>query len=141
MFPVQARYRWGQFADVEVSSKETDVILHEIMLDLANGLGAVRSDVDAGDFDAAKNQYSVVRERFEMMEVACEHCHDVSREYFIDSRVKGRLLKLGGMLRKGSKKVGDYDLLLNEINEMSCFPCHQVHMPAAYLQEYWRRNK
>ncbi len=73
------------------------------------------------------------------MELACVSCHAQPREYFIDSRVKGRLLRIGGLLHKGSEKVADYNALLNEINEMSCFPCHRVHMPAAYVQEYSRR--
>jgi hypothetical protein len=27
------------------------------------------------------------------------------------------------------------------VNEMSCLPCHQVHMPAAFQQEYLRESK
>ncbi len=142
LFPVQARYRWGYFDDVVVAGEEgADVSFHQVMLDIANGLGALRHHVGRSELDAALKDYEKLRGRFTMMELACYQCHEQPREYFIDARVKGRLFKLGGMLRKGSAPVAEYNDALNELNEMSCFPCHQVHMPAAFLQAHWRRAK
>ena len=36
-----------------------------------------------------------------MMEQLCANCHDQPRQYFIDSAVKARLFKIGGLLRRG----------------------------------------
>ena len=48
MFPVQARYRWGSFANASLPGDQGGLRFHQIMLDLSNNLGAVRADVEAG---------------------------------------------------------------------------------------------
>ena len=134
MFQVQAQYRWGSFASAVVQAGGEEVTFHQLMLDLASSLGAVRGDVESGQFTDAKAAYQRLMERFSMMEQLCANCHDQPRQYFIDSSVKARLYKVGGLLRRGEKQVGEYTPLFNDVNEMSCMPCHQVHMPAAFLQ-------
>lgn len=142
MFPVQARYRWGDFASASApDDKGGSVSFHQLMLDLANALGAVRGDVEAGQLDAAQAEYKQLVERFGMMEQLCVNCHDQPREYFIDATVKGRIYKIGGLLRRGEKSVAEYAPLFKDINEKSCLPCHQVHMPAAFQQAYLREGK
>jgi len=139
MFPVQARYQWHDFADVSVKDAAgTKTSLHEIMLDLATTIGAIRSDVGADRLEQAESNYEHLRASFDLLEKACSECHDQPREYFIDARVKGRVLKVGGLVRRGSTATAEYDQLINDLHQESCFPCHQVHMPAAYMQEYWR---
>ena len=34
----------------------------------------------------------------------------------------------------GETRVAEYAPLFRDVNEMSCLPCHQVHMPAAFQQ-------
>jgi len=142
MFPVQARYRWGDFASASVSGdKDGSLSFHQVMLDLASGIGAVRGDVEAGQIPEAQAAFKQLAERFNMMEQLCANCHDQPRQYFIDSAVKARLYKVGGLLRRGEKNAAEYQPLFNDINEMSCMPCHQVHMPAAFEQESQREGK
>jgi hypothetical protein len=135
MFPVQARYRWGSFADAVVAGDGGALTFHQVMLDLASQLGAVRGDVEAGLLPEARTAYQRLMERFSMMEQLCANCHDQPRQYFIDSSVKARLFKIGGLLRRGETRVGEYTPLFNDVNESSCLPCHQVHMPAAFQQQ------
>jgi hypothetical protein len=134
MFQVQAQYRWGSFASAVVQAGGEEVTFHQLMLDLASSLGGVRGDVESGQLAEAKVAYQRLMERFSMMEQLCANCHDQPRQYFIDSSVKARLYKVGGLLRRGEKQVSEYTPLFNDVNEMSCMPCHQVHMPAAFLQ-------
>jgi hypothetical protein len=134
MFEVQAQYRWGSFNDAVVAAEGGSLTFHQVMLDLASDLGAVRADVEAGQFPEAKSAYQRLMERFSMMEQLCANCHDQPRQYFIDSSVKARLFKVGGLLRRGDTRVSEYTPLFNDVNEMSCLPCHQVHMPAAFQQ-------
>jgi hypothetical protein len=134
MFPVQARYRWGSFADAVIATDSGTLTFHQVMIDMASDLGAVRSDVQAGQLAEANAVYKRLMERFGMMEQLCANCHDQPRQYFIDSAVKARLFKIGGLLRRGDKSVASYTPLFNDVNEMSCLPCHQVHMPAAFAQ-------
>ncbi len=141
MFPVQARYRWGDFSSATVQTDQGDLTFHQLMLDLASGLGAVRSDVAAGQIKEALAAYGLLRERFVTMELLCGNCHEQPRQYFVDSNVKARLLKMGGLLRRKETRPAEYAPLFNDINEMSCLPCHQVHMPAAFLQMATRRGK
>jgi len=142
MIPVQARYRWGDFASASVpDSAGNDVSFHQLMLDLANSLGAVRGDVEAGQLAEAQAAYKQLAERFGMMELLCVNCHDQPRQYFIDATVKGRIFKIGGMLRRGEARVAEYAPLFKDINEQSCLPCHQVHMPAAFQQAFQRDSK
>lgn len=142
MFPVQARYRWGDFASATVpADKGGSLSFHQLMLDLANSIGAVRGDVEAGQIAEAQVAYKQLMDRFGMMELLCVNCHDQPRQYFIDSNVKSRLYKVGGLLRRGEKRAAEYTNLFTDINEMSCMPCHQVHMPAAFQQESLREAK
>jgi hypothetical protein len=134
MFPVQARYRWGNFASASVPGEQGGLRFHQLMLDLANSLGAVRGDVQAGQLANAQVAYKQLMDRFNTMEQLCVNCHDQPREYFIDKNVKARLFKMGGLLRRGETRVAEYAHLFKDINEMSCLPCHQVHMPAAFQQ-------
>jgi len=134
MFPVQAHYRWGSFATAVVQAQGGDITFHQLMLDLGSSLGAVRGDVEAGQFAEAQAAYKLLMERFSMMEQLCANCHDQPRQYFIDPTVKARLFKIGGLLRRGETRAAEYTPLFNDINEASCLPCHQVHMPAAFLQ-------
>jgi len=134
MFPVQAHYRWGDFSAAVVQTEGEELSFHQLMLDLASSLGAVRGDVEAGQFAEAQAAYKRLMERFGMMEQLCANCHDQPRQYFIDSAVKARLFKMGGLLRRGEKSGAEYAQLFNDVNQMSCMPCHQVHMPAAFEQ-------
>jgi hypothetical protein len=134
MFLVQAQYRWGSFNDAVISSEGGTLTFHQVMLDLASDLGAVRSDVEASQFPDARSAFQRLMERFSMMEQLCANCHDQPRQYFIDSTVKARLFKIGGLLRRGETRLSEYTPLFNDVNEMSCLPCHQVHMPAAFQQ-------
>ena len=134
MFLVQAQYRWGSFADAVVTADSGTLTFHQVMLDLASDLGAVRADVQAGKFTEATAVDRRLMERFGMMEQLCANCHDQPRQYFVDSAVKARLFKIGGLLRRGDTNVANYTPLFNDVNEMSCLPCHQVHMPAAFVQ-------
>ncbi len=134
MFPVQAHYRWGNFSAATAQTENGELTFHQLMLDLASGLGAVRGDVAAGQVKEALAAFTTLRERFVTMELLCANCHEQPRQYFVDINVKQRLLKMGGLLRKGEKRPTEYAPLFNDINEMSCLPCHQVHMPAAFLQ-------
>jgi hypothetical protein len=138
MFPVQARYRWGSFASASVPGEHGTLTFHQLMLDLANSLGAVRGDVQAGQLAEAQSAYKQLADRFNTMEQLCLNCHDQPRQYFIDQTVKGRILKIGGLLRRGETRASEYAHLFQDINEMSCLPCHQVHMPAAFQQAYLR---
>jgi hypothetical protein len=141
MFPVQARYRWGNFANASVSGEQGGLRFHQLMLDLANSLGAVRGDVEAGQLANAQIAYKQLLDRFNTMEQLCQNCHDQPRQYFIDQAVKGRILKMGGLLRRGETRVSEYAHLFKDINEMSCLPCHQVHMPAAFQQAFMKDVK
>lgn len=141
MFPVQSRYRWGNFASASVPGEQGGLSFHQLMLDLANSLGAVRGDVEAGQLANAQVAFKQLMDRFNTMEQLCVNCHDQPREYFIDKNVKARLFKMGGLLRRGETRVAEYSSLFKDINEMSCLPCHQVHMPAAFQQAVIREGK
>jgi hypothetical protein len=134
MFQVQALYKWGSFADASITTDAGTLSFHQVMLDLATDLGAVRADVQGGQFVDAQAAYKRLMERFGQMEQLCANCHDQPRQYFIDSAVKARLFKIGGLLRRGETRLSEYTPLFNDVNETSCLPCHQVHMPAAFLQ-------
>jgi hypothetical protein len=141
MFPVQARYRWGSFANASLPGDEGALPFHQLMLDLSNSLGAVRGDVEAGRLADAQGPYKQLLSRFNAMEQLCANCHDQPRQYFIDQTVKARLYKIGGLLRRGEARVSEYSHLFKDINEMSCLPCHQVHMPAAFQQAFAREKQ
>jgi hypothetical protein len=116
------------------------VSFHQLMLDLANSLGAVRGDIEAGQLPQATTAYKTLTDRFNTMEQLCVSCHDQPRQYFIDQAVKARIYRIGGLLRQGEKRATEYAQAFKDINTMSCLPCHQVHMPAAFQQAFLREK-
>lgn len=135
MFKVQATYHWPRFSQVRVADEAgRAVAFHDTMVALSNEMAAVPELVKRGDWLSVDAHQTALRRNFDLLERSCDACHEVSREYFVDKTVKARVLKLGGLSRAKSGTPSEYSALMNEITTTSCIPCHQVHMPAAYLQ-------
>jgi len=140
MFRVQARYHWGRFSKVTVAYGGTEMSFHESMTELSNLMAGIGGHASRGHFDAAAKEAAQLPRLFGALETACASCHTEKREYFVDARAKGRMLRLAGMVRQKVKNRARYDAAVAEINARSCIPCHQVHMPAAFLQQFWERG-
>ncbi|MDF1562730.1 MAG: hypothetical protein P1V51_06785 [Deltaproteobacteria bacterium] len=135
MFKVQALYHWPRFSEVSVVAESgDDISFHTTMVELSNNLAVLPQLAKQGDWDKAAEAKKSLGQQFGLLEQSCEHCHSTAREYFVDKTVKGRVLKMGGLLRKENKNPSAYTKLSDEIYAESCIPCHVLHMPAAFLQ-------
>lgn len=135
MFKVQAIYHWPTFADVEGQDAAGEAVpFHETMVRLATRLGALPTAVRRADWAEARNHQREVTVQFALLEESCGACHQAPRTYFVDERVKAEILRLGAMVRRQDPDANAYVAIGNEVQYRSCIPCHQVHMPAAYLQ-------
>jgi len=135
MFRVQAVYSWPRFDVVRVTDDSGKrIAFHDTMVDLSNEMAALPELVRRGDWPEAVKHQEVLRQQFDLLERSCDNCHTVSREYFVDKMMKAKVLKLGGMTRSKTGTPEEYEAVMQELTKGSCIPCHQVHMPAAWLQ-------
>jgi hypothetical protein len=141
LFRVQVRYHWGRFSAVKVKHEGAEISFHESMTELSNLMSGIGVHAERGQFDGAARDAARLPQLFGALEGACRTCHDEKREYFVDGRAKGRMLRLAGLVRQKERDRGKYDEAVAEINARSCIPCHQVHMPAAFLQAYWEKTE
>lgn len=136
LFKTQAIYDWPRFADLTTDNEAgEEVAFHETMVELSNRLGALPTAVERGDWELALAHQREMSNQFSQLETSCYGCHSEPREYFVDRQVKGEFLKLGGMIRRRVTDQSSYLALTESIYKRSCIPCHQVHMPAAFLQQ------
>ncbi|MBI5480908.1 MAG: hypothetical protein HY906_18765 [Deltaproteobacteria bacterium] len=141
MFRVQVRYHWGKFSAVTVAHSGRQISFHESMTELSNLMAGIGVHAARGQFDAAAREAAQLPQVFGALESSCKSCHAEKREYFVDGRAKGRMLRLAGLVRQKVRDRAQYDDAVNEINARSCIPCHQVHMPAAFLQAHWEKTE
>lgn len=135
MFPVQAVYSWPRFAVVRVTDATgKSFAFHETMVSLSNEMSALPELVRRGDWPEAVQHQEALRHQFDLLERSCDSCHAVSRQYFVDKVMKAKILQLGGMARARTGTPEAYTAVMDELTNGSCIPCHQVHMPAAWLQ-------
>ncbi|MBI5494474.1 MAG: hypothetical protein HY904_05560 [Deltaproteobacteria bacterium] len=135
LFRVQALYHWPRFAKVAAkNARDEEVPFHDNMIELSNRMSALPTSVARGDFDGAALHQKEIMTQFGVLEASCENCHQEPREYFVDRVVKGELMKMGGLVKRKVADQADYKKVIDAVSARSCIPCHQLHMPAAYMQ-------
>jgi len=135
MARVQALYRWKPFARVATPTRSgSSISFHQVMIEVSNLLAALPHNAGQKNFELAGQSYQSLSEQFDYLEGLCVNCHDEPREYFVDKSVKGRLMRMAGMVRAQNPNAAEYEKLVGEIYQQSCIPCHAIHMPPAFLQ-------
>ncbi len=135
LFPVQAKHHWPAFSDVLPEDAEGQAVpFHVTMIELSNRMAALPVDVERGRWENAADDHGELTRQFDLLEKSCTHCHEEPRAYFVDESIRGIILFAGGMVRVRNADASEYQEKMQSIEARSCIPCHQIHMPAAYMQ-------
>lgn len=137
MFKVQSTYHWRKFNQVFIVDQEgEEVSFHTVMIELSNKLAVIPTAVQRKDFEAAQLHFKDLSNNFIFLEMSCNRCHSQPREYFVDQRVKAHWYQIGGLIRHKKTDLEAYRKLVDQVYDESCIPCHRVHMPVAFMQQY-----
>ena len=130
MVAVQQKYRWGNFAGLTVEDggdggrKPYDDFKKSIAVNMAG----VRIDAAQGQWDSARNHFSMLQKRFAALTNTCTNCHAEEPKNFTDPP---SLPLLENELLKDQPDKGKIDDLLQGLGGQSCANCHLIHVPAA----------
>lgn len=140
--PVWFRYHWKDFGKImvadPVSQKKLPYFVFMAMV--AGSFEGIKIDMLQNQSDNAQKAFGAFTARVEALKKVCGECHDPKKErkYYINAEVMGLIEGLGAEISKPTpdhKKVED---LFMGIGLGMCYGCHQVHMPAAVIQNFWR---
>ncbi len=138
---VQAIYGWTRFR--EVTARDTSgrqVPFHETMVKLSSRLAAMPEAVAHKRWEEGAAAAKKAIEQFLLLEDSCYNCHEEARRYFVTEEIRHNLVLADRLLRSRKGKAADFEATRDTIYRESCIPCHQIHMPAAYLQERIRKE-
>lgn len=135
LFVVQAQFHWPEFAAIEPAGADgTPVPFHRTMVELSNRMAAIPVAVERERWDDASVHHAELNRQFDLLKRSCSYCHATPRTYFVDEKVRAIVMFTGGMLRVKNADTAEYREKMMAIETQSCIPCHQLHMPAAYVQ-------
>jgi len=136
---VAQQYHWPDFNAVEATnplSGET-IAFEDYMLAMSGTFGAISSDMQQGQLDAARQDYQAFQALFSNLPEICKACHETERAYFVDPAMQGVVAQLGEVLQSGAPDPQQIGELSGAIGDGSCMECHLVHVPAASAKARW----
>jgi hypothetical protein len=136
------RYHWKDFGKIMVADpvSQKNFPYFVFMTMVAESLEGIKIDTLQNQPAYARKAFKAFTARVEALKKVCGECHDPKKErkYYINAEVMGMIEGLGTEISKPTpdhKKVED---LFMGIGVEMCYKCHQVHMPAAVIQNFWR---
>ncbi len=135
------RYSWKDFHEISVkdplSGKE--VGLKDYMHMLAGDFGGIGGALQQRQVEGARKAYQGFSSRMEGLTKVCENCHETERLYYVSEDVMDMLVAIGVELTNEKPNPAQIGELSGQIGGASCRGCHLVHMPAAMVQEAWKK--
>ncbi len=133
MVPVQQRYHWGDFGDLELEDplRREAIAFSQFKQSLSANLTGIRVDLRQGQPENALRQFDAFKARFAALSESCLHCHERDDLPFTDREVQRTVEQLGQVLRESQPSSEATARLIQAIGEESCSKCHLVHVPAA----------
>jgi hypothetical protein len=135
MAKVQALYEWPKFSEVRVDNPQGgELTLRQVMQRVEGTLLGVGISLKEGNAEQARGQVQAFKQAFSLLEEVCENCHETERTYFVDASAKNLISRLEKVVAKPSPDAAAAGKLIQNIGEETCFKCHMVHVPAAFVQ-------
>jgi len=134
MVPVQQKYRWKDFASLEITdpvTKEKSNYAGQMRAIEATFVG-IMVHLDGGRPAEAVAATKALKSRMVEFRDVCQECHDSEREYFVDDDTLSILDDLGKAIGSGHADPQAVMGLAMKFGEQSCSRCHLVHVPAAF---------
>ncbi len=139
MAKVHYRYRWGDFAGINLSEPTSGRVLtyRELMQELETAFAGIGTDLRQQQLENALGHFEAFQARLSLLATTCVVCHTTERKYFIDAQVQQTVQRLGAVLRSGAPDTTAAMGLAQQIGMESCSKCHLVHAPAALAKASW----
>lgn len=142
MTPVQQKYHWGNYHDIQVQDPLTQeqVNFTRLMQYLDVSFVGVFVDANQNQPENCQKQFQGFKARFKAMIDTCEECHGTSeRKYYVDDEIMKTIDNLEGVINTSPFDAKKALSLGMEIGMESCHKCHLVHGPSGLAQAKWRQ--
>lgn len=139
MAKVHYRYRWGDFARINVSDAASgrQLAFRQLMQEMETAFTGIAVDLRQQQVENARAQFATFQARFSLLATTCVACHTTERKYFIDSDVLQVMERLRVVLQSNTPDATQAMELGQQIGAESCSKCHLVHAPAALTRASW----
>jgi len=133
------RYHWKDFGKITMDDPVSQKTLsfHDFMFELEGSFLGISADMQQGQLGNAQKTFKDFTARVETLKNACNECHDPNEgemKYYISADVMGIITYFGVEISKPSPATEKVDALFMGIGMEMCYECHQVHLPAGYIQ-------
>ncbi len=133
------RYHWKNFGNITMDDPVSQKTLsfYDFMFELERSFLGINVDMQQGQPGNAQKTFKDFTVRVETLKKACNECHDPNqgeKKYYISADVMGMITDFGVEISKPSPATEKVDALFMGIGMEMCYECHQVHMPAGYIQ-------
>jgi hypothetical protein len=133
------RYHWKDFGKITMDDPvlQKTLSFYDFMFELEGSLLGISTDMQQGQPGNAQKTFKDFTARVETLKKACNECHDPNegeKKYYISPDVMGVITDFGVEISKPSPATEKVDALFMGIGMEMCYECHQVHLPAGYIQ-------
>lgn len=137
MVEAQQRHSWPEFSGVMThdSVLDEDVNLAGIMWGMELSLVGTLMEAGQGNMGRARGKFKDFQARYESMTQTCSVCHTTERKYYIDRDSQARVADIAKVLASPNPTPDALMGAVMGMSEVTCDPCHRVHLPAAYTQQ------
>ncbi len=137
------RYHWKDFGKImvvdPVSQKKFPYFV--FMTFVATSFEGIKIDILQNQPANAQKAFKAFTARLGAQKKVCKECHDPKQgesRYSVSSEVMGMIDDLEAEISKPTPAHEKVKGLFKGIGMEMCYKCHQVHVPAATVQEFWR---
>lgn len=137
MAGVKAKYHWQDFRNIKIEDPilKTEVDFVQLMRNLNYNFSGVTYDLKQGQIERALENARAFQMRFQSSIETCQECHGTSeRQYYVDDDIQQTVASLIQALSKNPTDEKEIANHVMTIGMESCFKCHLVHVPSAYLK-------
>jgi hypothetical protein len=143
--PVWYRYHWKDFGKIMVvdplSQKKFPYFV--FMTLVSKSFQGIKIDILQNQPANAQKAFKAFTARVEAGKQVCKECHDPKQgesKSFVSPDVMEMIDGLGAEISKPTPAHDKVDGLFMGVGVEMCYKCHQVHMPAAVTQKFWRKE-
>jgi len=137
------RYHWKDFGKImvvdPVSKKKFPYRV--FMIQVANSFDGIEIDMQQNQLANARKAFKAFTARLGALKKVCGECHDPKQgemRHYVSSDIIGMIDDLGAEISKPTPAQDKVEGLFRGIGQGMCYKCHQVHQPAAVVQNFWR---
>ncbi len=139
------RYHWKDFGKIMVDDpvSKRKFPYRVFMIQVADSWDGIEIDMQQNQPANAQKAFKAFTARLGALKKVCGDCHDPKQgemRHYISSDIMEMIDDLGAEISKPKPAQDKMEGLFRGIGQGMCYKCHQVHQPAAVVQNFWRTH-